>query len=393
MHYDIVPDEIATIAQTLVKWSNEPNCDVILTTGGTGFSERDVTPEATRNVIYKEAPGMMCAIMQQSLAITPLAMLSRGVCGIRKNTLIINLPGSLKAAVECLTFVSEAIPHAVKLLQNRVQDIAEEHKKLQSLGPQVKQSPKPELRVSKVNNTLVALRDRKSPFPMLEVDVALKLMENIIKRSEIVDVEIVKSLQYVLAEDITCVDPVPPFNASIKDGYAVVAADGSGERLVCDELAAGDMPEKRLEPGTCARINTGAAIPLGADAVVQVEDTEVIKSSSDGTKEITINIKLTPKVGLDIRKKGSDIEVGSVVLTKGTELKAVELGLLATVGKTTVKVYKKPTIGLLSTGNELQGPGETLKPGHIRDSNKTTLTALFAQSFYSTVDCGTCKDE
>lgn len=77
IHYDIVPDELTTIAQVLVKWSNEDKCNVILTTGGTGFSERDVTPEATRNIIYKVAPGLMHVMMQESLKVTPLAMLSR----------------------------------------------------------------------------------------------------------------------------------------------------------------------------------------------------------------------------------------------------------------------------------------------------------------------------
>lgn len=112
----LLPDEESAIRAILISWADSGELDIILTTGGTGFSPRDVTPEATRAVIEREAPGLAEAMRAASLKITPHAMLSRVVAGIRKKTLIINLPGSPKGAVENLQVVTPVLPHAVQLL-------------------------------------------------------------------------------------------------------------------------------------------------------------------------------------------------------------------------------------------------------------------------------------
>lgn len=117
----IVPDETDEIKKILIELADE-GIDLLLTSGGTGFAPRDVTPEATRAVIEKEAPGFAEAMRMRSLEITPHAMLSRAVSGIRKATLIINLPGSPKGVRENLQFIEKAIPHAIDLLRNRVKD-------------------------------------------------------------------------------------------------------------------------------------------------------------------------------------------------------------------------------------------------------------------------------
>jgi molybdopterin adenylyltransferase len=114
----ILPDDESAIRQILIEWADSGELDVILTTGGTGFSPRDVTPEATRSVIDREAPGLAEAMRAASLKITPHAMLSRVVTGIRKQTLLINLPGSPKGAVENLQVIVPVLPHAVQLLHN-----------------------------------------------------------------------------------------------------------------------------------------------------------------------------------------------------------------------------------------------------------------------------------
>jgi molybdenum cofactor synthesis domain-containing protein len=114
----IVPDEIEEIQKVLVDWADSAQVDVILTTGGTGFAPRDVTPEATLAVIEKEAPGVAEAMRQQSLAITPHGMLSRAVAGIRGKTFIANLPGSPKAACENFEVLIPVIPHVVELLKD-----------------------------------------------------------------------------------------------------------------------------------------------------------------------------------------------------------------------------------------------------------------------------------
>lgn len=113
----IVPDERSAIADALTAWCDGGNADILLTTGGTGFAPRDVTPEATLSVIERAAPGLAEAMRLESLKVTPHAMLSRAVAGIRGRTLIVNLPGSPKAAIENLRTILPVLPHAVELLQ------------------------------------------------------------------------------------------------------------------------------------------------------------------------------------------------------------------------------------------------------------------------------------
>lgn len=113
----LLPDEESAIRESLISWADSGELDVILTTGGTGFSPRDVTPEATRAVIDRETPGLAEAMRAASLKITPHAMLSRVVTGIRSRTLIVNLPGSPKGAVENLQVITPVLPHAVQLLR------------------------------------------------------------------------------------------------------------------------------------------------------------------------------------------------------------------------------------------------------------------------------------
>jgi len=114
----IIPDDLEIIRDTLLRWVDQQQLDVIFTTGGTGFAARDVTPEATRLVIEKETPGLVFAMLRDSLEVTPHAMLSRMVAGIRKRTLIVNLPGSPKAVKENLISILPALPHAVQLLRD-----------------------------------------------------------------------------------------------------------------------------------------------------------------------------------------------------------------------------------------------------------------------------------
>ena len=118
-NYDIVPDEKELVVEKLIKWPDEDNLDVVITTGGTGLTPRDITPEATLAVVDKIVPGFAEAMRAESLKKTPMAMLSRAVAGTRGQCLIINLPGSTKAVRECLEVILPALPHAVETLKGQ----------------------------------------------------------------------------------------------------------------------------------------------------------------------------------------------------------------------------------------------------------------------------------
>jgi len=124
VHYEILPDEKSRISETLKRLSDSGNIDLILTTGGTGVAPRDVTPEATRAVIDRELPGMAEAMRAESFKKTPHAMISRAVAGIRKNTLIVNLPGSPTAVRENLAVILPALPHAIEKIKGDPSDCA-----------------------------------------------------------------------------------------------------------------------------------------------------------------------------------------------------------------------------------------------------------------------------
>ena len=117
IEYAVIPDELERIRDTLVAWVDESGLSLIFTTGGTGFAPRDVTPEATRAVIERETPGLVFAMLRDSLAVTPHAMLSRATAGIRGRTLIVNLPGSPKAVREGMETLAPILPHAIRMVR------------------------------------------------------------------------------------------------------------------------------------------------------------------------------------------------------------------------------------------------------------------------------------
>jgi molybdopterin adenylyltransferase len=129
LKYEVVPDEREVISAKLAEWVDKEGIELILTTGGTGLTPRDVTPEATLSIIDKEVPGFAEAMRIESLKKTPMAVLSRAVSGIRKRSLIVNLPGSPKAVRECLEAVSPAFNHAIETLRGESGDCADKSHK------------------------------------------------------------------------------------------------------------------------------------------------------------------------------------------------------------------------------------------------------------------------
>ncbi|XP_016391873.1 gephyrin-like [Sinocyclocheilus rhinocerous] len=582
--YKIVPDEIDEIKETLIDWCDEKELNLILTTGGTGFAPRDVTPEATKEVIEREAPGMSLAMLVGSLKVTPLGMLSRPVCGIRGKTLIINLPGSKKGSqevpneledlpspppppsplptssqhcqtedkgVQCeeeeeekkdsgvastedsssshITAASIAAKIPDSIISRGVQVLPRDTASLSttpsespraqatsrlstascptpkipdsiiSRGVQVlprdtaslsttpSESPRaqatsrlstascptPKARLPSSSSTLsiaeasrrefrahldevitlktrystldqlqcrlevlkddrhghrtfssrvqsrcsskenilrashsavditkVARRHRMSPFPLTSMD---KAFITVLEMTAVLGTEIINyrdGMGRVLAQDVYAKDNLPPFPASVKDGYAAgeqvrkekISFEKSTFRCEGNDPYVCFQPTHTVMPGQVMRVTTGAPIPCGADAVVQVEDTELLRESEDGTEELEVRILIQARPGQDIRPIGHDIKRGECVLGKGTHMGSSEIGLLATVGVTEVEVQKFPVVAVMSTGNELLNPEDDLHPGKIRDSNRSTLLATIQEHGYPTINLGIVGD-
>ncbi|GIK43589.1 MAG: molybdopterin molybdenumtransferase MoeA [Chloroflexota bacterium] len=226
----------------------------------------------------------------------------------------------------------------------------------------------------------------ESPYPMILIEEALALIEHNVQLLPAVTLPFDQALGLVLAEDIFAAEPMPLFPAASVDGFAVIAGDGPGPRRIVGEQMAGYMAEVRVEPGTAARVTTGAPIPPGADTMVMVEQTE----ETNGQVQLLTD-ELQP--GANIRPIGQDIETGQLVLPRGTVLGPAELGLLGTVGKTEVTVYRRPKVAVMSTGDEIVEPHESPQPGQIRDANRFTLMGAVRQAGAEPVDLGIVKDK
>jgi molybdopterin molybdotransferase len=181
------------------------------------------------------------------------------------------------------------------------------------------------------------------------------------------------ALGRVLAEKVTSSIPVPPFDSSAMDGYAV-AAGPAAELEVVDESRAGHPADATVGSGTAVRISTGAVVPEGADAVVPVERSEPLRPAGEGTPNGRVRVPATT-TGENVRYAGEDVRAGDVVVRAGAVLGPAELGVAASVGRPVVRCACRPLVALLVTGDELAQPGEGLRPGAIYSSNRFALAA------------------
>ncbi|KAK0627259.1 gephyrin [Immersiella caudata] len=434
----IVSDDAIQIQRQIQAWTDGPDpVNLIATTGGTGFAIADHTPEAVSVLLHKQAPGLVHGMLASSLTVTPFAMMSRPVAGVRNKTVIITLPGSPKGAKENLQAVVKMLPHAcaqaggansralhsggVKKLEKEAGVSASttslghhhhhHHSHSHSHGhgsghghgnlvryttpSSNPQSNDPSLGPSR--------RHRSSPYPMLSVPDALSLISTHTPAPTTTLSPVSPSLiGSVLSRPVTSPENVPAFRASIVDGYAVVVPPsgilrGTFPVSSISHAAPGSVPP--LEEGTIARITTGAPLPPGATSVIMVEDTRLVSHTEDGKEEKDVEILAdgTVSEGGNIREVGSDIKAGTVILQRGDQVSSVggEMGLLAAVGVAEVEVYKKPVVGVLSTGDEIvehNRPGE-LKLGEVRDTNRPTLISAARGWGYEVVDLGIASDQ
>jgi molybdopterin molybdotransferase len=223
---------------------------------------------------------------------------------------------------------------------------------------------------------------------LLPVEQALERLLTLAEATPITDVEQVALADghgRVLAASLVASLDLPPWPNSAMDGYALRLADWRGEPLeVTQRIFAGQAPQ-HLQPGTCARIFTGAPVPPGADCVEMQENAEVL---DDGRVRFTQALN----VGQNIRPQGQETRVGETVLVAGTRLNSIKLGLCATLGVAQLSVVRRPRVAVLSTGDELIEPGQPLGPGQIYNSNRTLLIQWLRQVGCEVIDGGILPD-
>jgi molybdopterin molybdotransferase len=206
---------------------------------------------------------------------------------------------------------------------------------------------------------------------------------------DVEDVPIWEARGRVLATDVTAPENVPPWANSAMDGFAVRGADVAEAGAVLDvvgDLPAGSTTDVEVAPGQAIKIMTGAPMPAGADTVVKVEDT-----TSDGSR---VTVETAVQTGTSVRPAGGDLAEGDVVFSAGTRLTPMHVGVLATIGVGHPRVFRRPRVAFMSTGDELTPPESPgLAPGAIRDSNRPMLLSLLEDTGVETIDLGIVPDD
>ncbi|MEB6323771.1 molybdopterin molybdotransferase MoeA [Staphylococcus xylosus] len=214
--------------------------------------------------------------------------------------------------------------------------------------------------------------EKRNPIPVREA-INRVVSQDIYTKQ--IEVPLESSVNYILAEDIVATYEIPRFNKSPYDGFALRSKDtegASGEHrinfTVIDHIGAGSVSEKEVGPFEAVRIMTGAEMPKGADAVVMLEQTVEDEQSFTIRKSFNVNE--------NVSLKGEETQIGDTVLNKGQQINPGAIAVLATYGYTQVKVFDKPSIGVITTGSELLEVGDDLEPGKIRNSNGPMIAAL-----------------
>ncbi|KAJ3987630.1 MoaB/Mog domain-containing protein [Lentinula detonsa] len=487
-YHAIVPDDISSIQDAVKKWVND-GVDWIVTTGGTGFSPRDRTPEAITPLLSRLAPGLVHLLVSSSLKYTMMAALSRPVAGtiarssingsdenseslVGRETLVVTLPGSMKAVRENLTVLldSGVIVHAVELMKggDGTQSGQGVHGALEPASPHHgqghghghkfhrgdhrhdhdhghghghergrgrggkhfhgedhhrhhhhhHQDDDHEI-LSHDPSGAVSARHRTSPYPIVSLEDAQEIIHKTVNHLPVVTLPVTASLRgHVLAEDVYAFTDFPPTKTTSVDGYALRASDPAGTYTV---LTSSSHPhllsptsQEELPEGCIYRINTGGALPRGADTVIMVEDTKVVATYLEGPSDSTPSgppgeewkvetLIPAPPSRINVRQPGSDVRQGDLVMRRGERITSGggEVGSLIFIGKREVKVFQKPVVALMSTGNEIRdilgSVSSSAESGEgdwkSWDTNRPSLTAALEGMGYEVVDLGIVPDE
>jgi molybdopterin molybdotransferase len=226
----------------------------------------------------------------------------------------------------------------------------------------------------------------------LEIEDARRLILSAVRPLPSEQLELQAALGRALAQDVIAAEPVPAFDSSAMDGFAVRAADvaaaGAASPVslrVSDESRAGAPAEWRLSGGEAIAISTGAMLPAGADAIVRIEDARV--------RGGLVEVLACAAAGRDVRRAGEDMRAGETVLMRGTQIGAAELGVLGALGQPRVRCARRPRVSVLVSGDELVAPDRPMRPGAVRDSNSLTVSALVREAGGEVLRCGAVGDD
>lgn len=369
----------------------------------------------------------MHLILAASLQKTPLAALSRPVAGTVKNTLVVTLPGSVKAVKENLEalLAGGVADHALTLVKGassrQLHADPAPSVSSQSTSPRADShtnahhhhhhhhhhAPQPRSILSHDPSLPVSSRHRESPYPLVTIQEAIASILTETSPLPTVELPVTSQLRgHVLAEDVYAPQNVPATFTTSVDGYALRSTDPPGVYQVATSRT--HNVSDALPSGTIFRINTGGPLPVGADTVIMVEDTRVITVEDISAMKDTGGVDVeerevqtlvqVPK-GENVRDPGSDTRKDDLVLEQGQAIHSAggEIGTLAFVGRAKVRVYKKPVVAVLSTGNELLDlqapqPMQTDGWGGIWDTNRPSLQAALEGMGYEVLDLGIVPD-
>jgi molybdopterin molybdotransferase len=219
---------------------------------------------------------------------------------------------------------------------------------------------------------------------MLPFDEALRIVLDSAGKLGSERIDISRATNRILAEDVESDMDMPPCDRSVFDGYVCRREDLANELKIIETIRAGMPPKKTIGPNQCAKIMTGASVPVGADCVFMVE---LAERPTAGTVRFT-----GEKTDDNIRPQGRDIKAGQVVLRSGTRIKPQDIAVLATVGHTEILVARKPTVGIIATGDELVEPQSKPSPWRLRNSNSPQLAAQLESVGTAVTDYGIAKD-